>query len=82
MGRRGGNAFKRNDGLRALKIAKDGGLEPTMIEVVVAKDGSATFRIYGDRAVPPAAGEPITREWTGRSWRAPRRAGYVTLSHG
>ena len=63
MARRGSNSFRRNDGLCALKIAKDGGLEPTMIEVVVAKDGSATFRIYGDRAVPPAAGEPITREW-------------------
>jgi hypothetical protein len=48
MGRRGGNLFKRNDGLRALKIARDGGIEPAMIEIV-AKDGTV-FRIYGDKA--------------------------------
>jgi hypothetical protein len=48
MGRRGGNLFKRNDGLRALKIARDGGIEPAMIEIV-AKDGTI-FRIYGDNA--------------------------------
>jgi hypothetical protein len=48
MGRRGGNLFKRNDGLRALKIARDGGIEPAMIEIV-AKDGTI-FRVYGDNA--------------------------------
>jgi hypothetical protein len=48
MGRRGENLFKRNDGLRALKIARDGGIEPAMIEIV-AKDGTV-FRVYGDNA--------------------------------
>ena len=48
MGRRGGNLFKRNDGLRALKIARDGGIEPAMIEIV-AKDGTI-FRVYRDNA--------------------------------
>ena len=48
MARRGGNLFKRNDGLRALKIARDGGIEPAMIEIV-AKDGTI-FRVYGDNA--------------------------------
>jgi hypothetical protein len=46
MGKRGENTFKRNDGLRALKIARDGGLTPGMIEIV-AKDGTV-FRVYGD----------------------------------
>jgi hypothetical protein len=46
MARRGTNLFKRNDGLRALKIARDGGIEPAMIEIV-AKDGTI-FRVYGD----------------------------------
>jgi hypothetical protein len=48
MGRRGDNLFKKNDGLRALKIAREGGIEPAMIEIV-AKDGT-TFRVYGDKA--------------------------------
>ena len=61
MTRRGSNLFKRNDGLRALRIARDGGIEPTMMEIVT-KDGT-TFRIYGDRAVPTPDG---TRE----EWRA------------
>jgi hypothetical protein len=63
MGKRGDNAFRRTDGLRVLKIARDGGIEPAMIEIV-AKDGT-TFRIYGDRAVPtPASAEPgVSKEW-------------------
>ena len=48
MARRGGNLFKRNDGLRELKIARDGGIEPAMIKIV-AKDGTI-FRVYGDNA--------------------------------
>jgi hypothetical protein len=48
MARRGSNLFKRNDGLRALKIARDGGIEPAMIEII-AKDGTI-FRVYGDNA--------------------------------
>jgi hypothetical protein len=46
--RRGENLFKRNDGLRALKIARDGGISPAMIEII-AKDGTI-FRVYGDNA--------------------------------
>jgi hypothetical protein len=48
MGKRGSNLFRRNDGLRALRIAKDGGLEPAMIEIV-AKDGTV-YRVYGENA--------------------------------
>ena len=48
MGRRGSNSFKRNDAIRAIRSAKDAGIEPTMIEIV-AKDGT-TFRVYGDKA--------------------------------
>jgi hypothetical protein len=48
MGKCGSNSFRRNDGLRAIKIARDGGIEPAMIEIV-AKDGT-TFRVYGDKA--------------------------------
>ena len=63
MGRRGSNTFKRNDGLRALKIARDGGIEPAMVEII-AKDGT-TYRVYGDRAVPtPASAEAgVSTEW-------------------
>jgi hypothetical protein len=67
MARRGSNSFRRNDGLRALKIAKDSGLEPSMLEVVVAKDGAVTFRVYGKEAAGLMSVAPETaaeaREW-------------------
>jgi len=51
MGQRGSNAFKRNDAIRALQSARDGGLEPAMMEVILGPDGTTTFRVYGDNAV-------------------------------
>jgi hypothetical protein len=50
MARRGSNSFKRNDGIRALRVAKDGGLEPSALEIVVGADGAVTFRVYGEKA--------------------------------
>jgi hypothetical protein len=58
MARRGSNSFRRNDGLRALRIARDGGMEPAMMEVVVAADGAVTFRVYGDKAAPMPSTDP------------------------
>jgi hypothetical protein len=65
MGKRGENAFKRNDAIRALQSARDGGLEPAMMEVILGPDGTTTFRVYGDRAAstdstPDAAG---AKQW-------------------
>ena len=34
---------------RALQSCRDGGLEPTAMEVVLGPDGSVTFRIFGDK---------------------------------
>jgi hypothetical protein len=51
MGQRGSNAFKRNDAIRALQSARDGGLEPVMMEVILGPDGTTTFRVHGDNAV-------------------------------
>jgi hypothetical protein len=48
MGKRGENLFKQNDGVRALRIAREGGMSPAMVEIV-AKDGTI-FRVYGDNA--------------------------------
>jgi hypothetical protein len=50
MARRGSNSFRRNDGIRALRIARDGGMEPSALEVVVGADGAVTFRVYGEKA--------------------------------
>jgi hypothetical protein len=59
MGRRGPNAFKRNDAVHAIESARDAGIAPAMVEVVIAKDGSVTYRVYGEDAVPtPASAEP------------------------
>jgi hypothetical protein len=67
MARRGSNSFRRNDGLRALRIAKDGGLEPTAIEVVVNPDGAVTFRVLGEKAAGLMGVAPETtagaKEW-------------------
>ncbi len=48
MAKRGVNLFKRNDALRAIRSARDGGIEPAMIEIV-AKDGTI-YRVYGENA--------------------------------
>ncbi len=61
MARRGGNLFKRNDGLRALKIARDGGIEPAMIEIV-AKDGTI-FRVYGDNLTDTTEDSAGKKAW-------------------
>jgi hypothetical protein len=65
-GKRGINLFKKNDGLRALAIAREGGIEPAMIEIV-AKDGT-TFRVYGDKAA--LTGETAKEVMTSKEWDA------------
>jgi hypothetical protein len=50
MARRGSNSFRRNDGLRALRIAKDAGMEPSALEVVVKPDKSVVFRVLTQQA--------------------------------
>ena len=62
MGKRGENLFKKNDGLRALQIARDGGITPGMIEII-AKDGTV-FRVWGDNvAAPKETDTAIAKEW-------------------
>ena len=64
MGRRGSNAFKRNDAIRALQSARDGGIDPAALEVIVAPDGTTTFRVLGDKAAAiPASDCTGTKEW-------------------
>jgi hypothetical protein len=48
MGKRGPCSFKTLDVQRAIRSARDGGIEPAMIEIV-ARDGTI-FRVYGDNA--------------------------------
>jgi len=50
MGKRGDNAFRRNDAIRAVQAARDAGVEPAVFEIVTA-DGT-TFRIFGAGATP------------------------------
>ena len=67
MAKRGSNSFKRNDGIRALRIAKDAGLDPTALEVVVNSDGAVVFRVLTERAASLMGMAPETaaaaREW-------------------
>jgi hypothetical protein len=69
MPRRGSNSFRRNDGLRALRVAKDSGMEPTALEVIVPKEGGVIFRVYGEKAAGLLGVAPETaadaREWQG-----------------
>jgi hypothetical protein len=48
MARRGSNNFNRNDLRRAIRGARESGINPTMIEIE-GKDGTR-FRVFGDRA--------------------------------
>src|SRR5215469_11796473 len=64
MGKRRDNAFKRNDAVRALQSARDGGLEPAAMEVVLGPDGAVTFRILGDKAATDTAKDTSgTKAW-------------------
>jgi hypothetical protein len=54
MGKRGKGNFRKLDALRAVKVAKEAGLTPAMIEIVA--DG-VTYRVYGDKAATPAEGQ-------------------------
>ena len=67
MARRGSNSFRRNDGLRALRIARDAGLEPGALEIVVEPDGRVVFRVLGEKAAGLMGLAPETaaaaREW-------------------
>jgi hypothetical protein len=66
MGKRGENAFRRNDAIRALQSARDGGLEPAMMEVILGPDGTTTFRVYGGSA---AAQTDTTHDTAGaKAW--------------
>jgi hypothetical protein len=47
-------------------MAKDAGLHPAALEVVIAKDGTLTFRILGEKASPQASAPTETaaaKEW-------------------
>ena len=61
MGRRGLNHFKLNDARRALRSARDAGLNPAGIDIIVGKDGSTTFRVYGGSGGMPGVA-PSVRE--------------------
>jgi hypothetical protein len=69
MARRGSNSFRRNDGLRALRIAKDAGMEPSALEVVIKPDGAVVFRVLGERAASLMTVAP-TDAAAAREWQA------------
>jgi hypothetical protein len=64
MGRRGGNLFKRNDALRAVKAARDSGIDPAVLEITT-RDGT-TYRVYGPDAAPATT---TTDEAGADEWR-------------
>jgi hypothetical protein len=62
MGKRGENLFKQNDGVRAIRIAREGGITPGMIEII-AKDGTV-FRVWGDNVTAPKDTDTaVAKEW-------------------
>jgi hypothetical protein len=64
MGKRGDNAFKRNDAIRVLQSAREGGLEPAAMEVILGPDGSVTFRVLGDKAATDTTQDTAgTKAW-------------------
>jgi hypothetical protein len=63
MGRRGENAFRRNDAVRALESARAAGLEPAALEVVLGADGGVTFRVLGESAALKGTDTACVRVW-------------------
>jgi hypothetical protein len=64
MPRRGTNSFRRADAKRAIQSARDGGIEPAGLEVIVAADGTTTFRVLGTKALPDDTREVMSAaEW-------------------
>jgi hypothetical protein len=61
MSKRGDNAFRRTDAVRAVKAAHDAGVEPAVVEIVTS-DGT-TFRIFGVGAAPPEATAAGAKQW-------------------
>jgi hypothetical protein len=61
MGKRRDNAFRRNDAIRAVKAARDAGVEPAVFEIVTP-DGT-TFRIFGVGAAPTEATVADAKQW-------------------
>jgi hypothetical protein len=62
MGRRGSNSFRRNDVMRAMKAARDAGLDPETLEIAIGADGAVTLRVRGKGAPPDHAGAMEWRE--------------------
>jgi hypothetical protein len=52
MGKRRPGNFRRTDALRAIRSARDAGIDPAGLEIIVAPDGTTTFRV-----LPKAATE-------------------------
>jgi hypothetical protein len=61
VARRGHNLFKQKDGLRAIKIARDGGMKPGMLEIA-AKDGT-TYRVYDLEAAAAKQAAQDSNPW-------------------
>jgi hypothetical protein len=62
MGKRGPSSFKKLDALRAIKSAREAGLEPAMVEIET-KDG-VTIRVYGPKTAPATSAEVMSsKEW-------------------
>jgi hypothetical protein len=61
VGKRGPSSFKKLDAERAIRSAREAGLEPAMIEIV-AKDGTV-FRVYGDNAALDSTQAAGAKAW-------------------
>jgi len=65
MGKRSEANFRRTDAIRALQSARDGGLTPSAMEIVVGPDGAVTFRILGDKATTDTTQDSAgAKEWS------------------
>ena len=61
VSRRGPNLFKQKDGLRVIKIARDGGIKPAMLEIAT-KDGT-TYRVYDLEAAAAKQATQHSNPW-------------------
>ena len=72
--KRGANHFLRNDVKRAIRSAREAGLEPVGLDVIVGADGSTTFRVHGANA-SQVAQAPGASEWNEATEQLKRKKG-------
>jgi hypothetical protein len=74
MARRGSNRFRKNDAIRAIRSARDAGIEPAGLEVIIEASGTTTFRVLGDKLAPETPESAGVKAWNAETEKLKAKA--------